>query len=155
MAPETGQTSRKRMAMGKRGEKKKCQAHFPWSSPCWNPPSFHLTTTPAMNYAWGVFEMCQEPTPSLLRCRGRLIVMLASEVVDYEEERCPCTTFLFFFFLFLSHPFCLSLCSSVISVMSLPPHSPQLQFRSLSRSLNPLFSFTPLNGWGRAGEKAG
>ena len=43
--------------------------------------------------------------------------------------------------------------------MSLPPRHPHLPTKSnsapLSRSLNPLFSFTPLNGWGRAGGKAG
>lgn len=119
---------------GNRGGGKKynkCRAHFPCSSPCWNPPSFHLAVAAAMNYAWGVFELCQEPTPTLLRCRGRLIVTLPSEVLDYKEERCPCTTFHFFLPLSLP-PFCPSLRSSVISVTSQPPRSPPNSNSALS-----------------------
>lgn len=134
------QRAAKHPGKGWRGEKGKgggvsVELIFP-ALLCWNLPSFHLAMAAAMNYAWGVFEMCQEPTPTLLRCRGRLIVTLTSEVVDYKEARCPRTAFRFFFFFPSSFPAALlsvpalicNQCDVPTAPSPPPPH--QVQFRS-------------------------
>lgn len=69
-------------------EGKRLPLHFLPSSVWCNLTSFHLAVADTMKYAWAVFEMCQEPTPTLLRCKGRLIVAAACGVVDYKEVRC-------------------------------------------------------------------
>lgn len=110
------------------------------SSPlCWNPSSFHLAAALVMNYALGSCEIRQESTPTLLRCvcvcmcaQGGLIIKPTSEVVDYEEERCPSTIFHLFFCLPLTlslPPFSPSLHSSVISVT---PRRPRFSIDSNS-----------------------
>lgn len=54
LAPETGQTSRKKMARGTREEKRKkleVSSSFPPLSSVLNFPFFHLTMAVVMNYA--------------------------------------------------------------------------------------------------------
>lgn len=63
----------------------------PLSPRRWNLLAFHLALAAAMNYAYGVFEKCQEPTQVWGGGR-RLIVTLAAGVVDYKKHRCPHTT---------------------------------------------------------------
>lgn len=84
------------------GGKKRLPLHFLHSSVRWNLPSFHLTEAASMKYARVVFEMCQEPTRPLLRCRGRLMAGAFYGVQIIRRDVRSYQRFIFVLFTYLS-----------------------------------------------------
>lgn len=105
---ESIQISRKRTAKEKQGERRncKCQAHvLPPPLHCAGTlPPFILPQRWSWIMHWARVQYTRSPLPlcsgvcvSVCVRRGGLIIKPASEVVDYEEERCLSTIFHLFF----------------------------------------------------------
>lgn len=94
----------------------------------------------SMNYVWGVFEMCQQPTPTLLRCRGTVNIHALICSGRLWGRQMPTHDACLFFS--NSSTLFLSLHSSTISLISLPPTpTPPVQFHLSALLESPLFIY--------------